>query len=125
MVFKSLEIIKLSRFYPWTRLDFESSNCIVETTGAKRWQNNLKLVYTNDFTISFSLAIFKLQVVCTLNEAEGMQNKICLRRNSAFSVSGSYVGHVTTNFIFAGVRAVSPGGLINNAYYSFKIFPRF
>ena len=54
-----------------------------------------------------------------------MQNKIFLRSNSALSVSGSYVGHVTTNFIFAGVRAVSPGGLINNAYYSFKIFPRF
>ena len=35
-----------------------------------------------------------------------MQNKIFLRNNSALSVSGSYVGHVTTNFIFAAVPAV-------------------
>ena len=46
-----------------------------------------------------------------------MQNKI-LRSNSALSVSGSYVGHVTTNFIFASVPAVSPGGLINNCVFS-------
>ena len=49
-----------------------------------------------------------------------MQNKIFLRSNSAaLSVSGSYVGHVTTNFIFAAVPAVSPGGLINN--YNFFV----
>ena len=83
---------------------------------AKRWQNNLELVYSSDFTISFSLAIFKLQVVCTLNGADGMQNKIFLRSNSALSVSGSYVSYVTTNFIFAAVPAVSPGGLINNIF---------
>ena len=45
-----------------------------------------------------------------------MQNKIFLRSNSALSVLGSYVSHVTTNFIFAAVPAVSPGGLINNIF---------
>ena len=53
------------------------------------------------------MAIFKLQVVGTLNGAQGMQNKIFLRSNSALSDSGSYVGHVTTNFIFAVVPAVT------------------
>ena len=36
-----------------------------------------------------------------------MQNKIFLRSNSALSDSGSYVSHVTTNFIFAVVPAVT------------------
>ena len=90
---KAIKILSLDSTWFW----------IIEV---KRWQNNLELVYSSDFTISFSLAIFKLQVVCTLNGAEGMQNKIFLRSNSALSVSGSYVGHVTANFIFAAVPAV-------------------
>ena len=45
-----------------------------------------------------------------------MQNEIFLRSNSALSVSGSYVSYVTTNFIFAAVPAVSPGGLISNIF---------
>lgn len=38
--------------------------------------NKLELVvYCSDYTISFSLAIFKLEVVRTVKEAEGLQNE--------------------------------------------------